>query len=67
MCGRGVRPDGPRLVEAIEEAFAPARARREELLADPAEIDRILARGAERARPRARATVDRCYEACGLR
>jgi tryptophanyl-tRNA synthetase len=56
-----------RLIEAMEEAFAPARARREELLADPAELDRILARGAVAARARARATVDRCYLASGLR
>jgi tryptophanyl-tRNA synthetase len=56
-----------RLVEAIEEAFATARARREELLSDPAELERVLARGARAARARARATVDRCYRACGLR
>ena len=56
-----------RLVEAIEETFAPARARREELLADPAEVDRVLARGAERARPRAQAVLDRAYKACGIR
>jgi len=56
-----------RLVEAIEETFAPARKRREELLADPAELDRILERGAQRARERAVATRDRALAACGLR
>ncbi|MEW6072421.1 MAG: tryptophan--tRNA ligase [Planctomycetota bacterium] len=56
-----------RLLEAFEATFAPARARRSELLADPAEVDRILARGAEKARERAGATVDRAYRACGLR
>lgn len=56
-----------RLIEAVEETFAPARARREELLADPAEIDRILAQGAERARARASATRDRALRASGLR
>ena len=56
-----------RLIESIEEHFAPARARREELLADPAEVDRILADGAERARARAVATRDRALAACGLR
>ena len=67
-------PDAPgyghlkqRIREAIEEHFAPARARREELLADPAEVDRILARGAEKARVRAVATRDRALAACGLR
>jgi tryptophanyl-tRNA synthetase len=55
------------IVEAIEETFASARARREELLADPAEVDRVLRRGAERARPLAVAVRDRAFEACGLR
>jgi len=53
--------------EAMEDCFAPARARREELLADPALVDEILAAGAERARARARRTRDRALEACGLR
>ncbi len=56
-----------RLIEAIEERFRGARARREELLADPAELDRILARGAGRARERATRTRDRALAACGLR
>jgi tryptophanyl-tRNA synthetase len=56
-----------RLAEEIEERFAPARAKREELLADRGELDNILARGAETARARARETVDRCYRACGIR
>ena len=67
-------PDAPgyghlkvRLAEAMQERFAPARARRKELLDDPAELDRILGRGAERARARAAATRDRAYAACGLR
>jgi len=56
-----------RLVEAIETHFAAARARREEFVADPARVDAILARGAETARKRARATRDRAIAACGLR
>jgi len=56
-----------RLIDAIEEHFAPARARREELLADPGEVDRLLAAGAETARARAVAVRDRAYRACGLR
>jgi tryptophanyl-tRNA synthetase len=56
-----------RLNEAIEEHFAPARARYAELLADPAELDRQLARGAERARARAVRVRDRALAACGLR
>ncbi|HEV8111529.1 MAG TPA: tryptophan--tRNA ligase [Planctomycetota bacterium] len=56
-----------RIVEGLEALFAPARARREELLADPAEVDRILQRGAANARARAAATAARALEACGLR
>ncbi len=56
-----------RVVEAFEETFAEARARREALLADPATVDAILAEGAKKARERAMAVRDRCYAACGLR
>ena len=56
-----------RLFEAADAHFAPARARREELRNDPGEVDRILAQGAERARERAAATLQRAYEACGIR
>lgn len=56
-----------RLVEAIDEHFGPARERREELLGDPAELDRILALGAHKARERAAAVRDRALAACGLR
>lgn len=56
-----------RLMEAMDAHFGPARERRRELLDDPAEVDRVLARGAERARERAAATRDRAYAACGLR
>ncbi len=56
-----------RLVEAIEARFAAARERRRELLADPGQVDRVLADGAQRARVRARATRDRALLACGLR
>jgi len=66
--------DGPgyghlkvRLIEAMDERFGEARARRKELLADPGRVDAILAAGAEVARARARATRDRALEACGLR
>jgi len=56
-----------RLIEAIDAAFGPARTRRKELLAAPAEVERLLTEGGLKARARARATVDRCYKACGLR
>ncbi|MFT7678472.1 MAG: tryptophanyl-tRNA synthetase [Planctomycetota bacterium] len=56
-----------RLIEAIDAAFAPAREKRELFLADPAEVDRILAAGSQRARERAVRTRDRAIAACGLR
>ena len=56
-----------RLIEAIEATFGPARARRKHLLENPAEVERVLAEGGTHARAQARATVDRCYRACGLR
>jgi tryptophanyl-tRNA synthetase len=56
-----------RLIEAIDATFGPARARRRALLDAPAEVERVLSEGGRRARARARATVDRCYQACGLR
>jgi len=56
-----------RLIAAIDEYFAPARARRKELLGDPAELERILAHGAAVARERARCVRDRAFHACGLR
>ena len=56
-----------RLLAALDATFRGARERRAELLADPGELDRILARGADRARERATATCDRALRACGLR
>jgi len=56
-----------RLIELIEETFREGRERREELLGDPAEVDRVLAKGAERAAERATLVRDRALKACGLR
>ncbi len=56
-----------RLAEAFDDHFGPARARYKELMADPAELDRVLLRGAEKARERAVAVRDRALQACGLR
>ena len=54
------------LAEVVEETFAPVRTRTEELLADPAELDRLLAGAADRANEVARTTLDRVYDAIGL-
>ena len=56
-----------RLIEGIDATLGPARERRRALLADPGQVERVLRQGGARARERARATVDRCYRACGLR
>lgn len=55
------------LVAKIEERFAPARAAREDLLAHPEKVEAVLTKSAERARSIARATMDRCRKATGLR
>ena len=56
-----------RLIEAMDAEFGPARERRKELLSDLAQVDRVLANGAKKARTRAAATRDRALAACGLR
>jgi tryptophanyl-tRNA synthetase len=59
--------------EAKEELFrvanrelSPMRRRFEELIANPGALDEILAKGAERARPIAEATVRRFRKAAGI-
>lgn len=54
------------LYEKIEEYFAPMRERRARLDAHPEEVERVLARGAERARTVVRATTARARRAVGL-
>lgn len=54
------------LAQKIEAFFAPARARRDHLLAHPEEVDAVLQRSAERTREIARKTLYDCKRACGL-
>jgi len=54
------------VAEVVVEAVTPFRTRTLELMADPGELDRILADGAERARAVAEATVRRVYDKVGL-
>ena len=51
---------------AVVELLEPVQARYRELVADPGEIARLLRVGAERAQPRAAATLTRAREAVGL-
>jgi len=54
------------LAEVVVDAFAPIRERTEKLLADEAELDRLLAEGAARARRLAAATMVRVREKIGF-
>ena len=55
------------LFERIDREIAPLRERYEALMADPAQIERILQAGAEKARVESRALMARAREAVGLR
>ena len=52
--------------DAVVAEFAPVRERALELLADPAELDRVLAVNAERANEIAEATLARVYDRLGF-
>ena len=52
--------------DAVVEFAAPVAKRTREFLADPAEVDRILARGAERANEVATQTLAEAYAKVGL-
>jgi tryptophanyl-tRNA synthetase len=55
------------VTEAVNERFAPARARRAELAADPGYARQVLRDGCARARAVAAATLDEVREATGMR
>jgi tryptophanyl-tRNA synthetase len=54
------------LAEVVAGALAPIRERTEKLLADEAELDRLLAHGAGRARPAARETMAMVMDRVGF-
>ncbi len=54
------------LLEKIWTYFEPARKRREELLADPMQVHRVLQAGAEKARAKAREVMQRVRKNCGI-
>jgi tryptophanyl-tRNA synthetase len=54
------------LLAIFEETFAPFRARRAELQANPDYVEAVLRKGAERARATAAATLDKARQAVGL-
>ena len=55
------------LFERIDREIAPMRARYQELMAHPAEVERILLQGAKKARERTTPFMARLREAVGLR
>jgi tryptophanyl-tRNA synthetase len=54
------------LAELVVETLTPVRARAEELLSDPAELDRLLAKGAAKARELAAPTLADVYARVGF-
>ncbi len=54
------------LLKRVMALFEPMRARREELAADPATVEEILAEGGRRARALGRPVLDACRAAAGL-
>ncbi|HEX7834361.1 MAG TPA: tryptophan--tRNA ligase [Pseudolysinimonas sp.] len=66
FAGRGYGELKTATADAVVAQFEPVRARALEMLADPAELDRILAGNAERAEAIARATLERVYDRVGF-
>ncbi|PPF70772.1 tryptophan--tRNA ligase [Rathayibacter tritici] len=64
--GRGYGDLKKGLVEVVATRFDSIRARTAELLADPAELDRVLSRAADRAAETAERTLASVYERIGL-
>ena len=54
------------LFDSANEYFSAARAKREELLAQPSQVEDVLRAGAAKARAKARDVLDRAKSACGL-
>ena len=64
--GRGYGDLKKDVAEVVVAAVEPFQARMAELMGDPAELDRILAKGAERATEVASRTRNAVYDAVGV-
>lgn len=64
--GRSFSEFKPKLADLAVEKLSPLSSEMSRLMQDPAEIDRVLANGAERARAIAEPIVKRTYEIVGL-
>jgi tryptophanyl-tRNA synthetase len=67
FAGQGFGAFKPALADLLVETLRPIKARLDQFREDPAELDRILARGAGRARAAGQPTLDEAYRAMGLR
>jgi tryptophanyl-tRNA synthetase len=66
LAGAGYGTLKSELAEVMVESLRPIRERAEELLADEAELDRLLARGADRANEQAEQTLATVYDRLGF-
>ncbi|QAV71191.1 tryptophan--tRNA ligase [Salinibacterium sp. UTAS2018] len=66
FAGKGYGDLKKEVAEVVVAEFAPVRERTLELLADPAELDRMLSKNAERANEMAQKTLDRVYDRIGF-
>ena len=66
FAGQGFGAFKPALADALIALLAPLRARLEEFRRDPAELDRLLAQGAEKARELGAPTLAAAHRAVGL-
>ncbi|OBI71476.1 tryptophan--tRNA ligase [Mycobacterium sp. E740] len=64
--GRGYGDLKSDTAEAVVEFLNPIKARVDELLSDPAELESVLAAGAERAREVSATTLERVYDRLGF-
>jgi tryptophanyl-tRNA synthetase len=64
--GQGFGAFKPRLADLAVDALAPINAEMRRLMQDPAEIDAVLGRGAERAGAIAQPILDQCFEIVGM-
>ena len=66
FAGRGYGDLKKELAEVVTDFVTPVRERTQQLLDDPAELQRILAQGADRARGVAARTVADVYDKVGF-
>lgn len=66
FAGQGFGAFKPRLADLAVSVLAPISTEMSRLMSDPAEIDRLLGRGADRADAIAHPIMERCYDIVGM-